>query len=537
MQRRAWILAGLFLACALLPVGAAAQSAKLLAEAQKAFDRGLQAAQQQDWKLAAQSFSDAQKLGGYDPRIYLNPALANAKRGQELQAIEWFNAYLALAPNAPNAQSVAGEIARLKDVLRAKILKIVAAGREAARASGQDDYYDKAFAKKVSDLLTAAAGSATTLIEISDFDAAAAVIDKIADAKERDDALESAISSLLGRYETTTVQQAEQLFQKINDAEKRAQLEVKLRVAKSQLAFTDSELTKNFDDHRLDELLPLVSDSIARNQLIIRAARAKVREKKYASIDPLLARLESNLLHDEQLAEFLATLSLRHLEAGHSDLARAAAQRVLAIPVKPNTNLVQYAAVARAVLGDPAPVVAFARASKLWRPYQVWSGDPNLVDFYQSGFDWVSTEDFALGAATFSLTMQGKTDQALALAQSFKDLATNLVAYTNIVYALVLKDNTARALQIVRALPPDNKHTYKLSKLSLQAQAACVVALHALKKGDFATAEQALSIIPGIAAWSSISIPNMGVRYEVELLLRLPRQRTPRAIRRSIRNI
>ncbi|CAN0441219.1 unnamed protein product, partial [Phaeothamnion confervicola] len=109
-----------------------AQDAALLPEAQKAFDRGIGAVQQQQWGQAVRHFTDAHKIGGNDPRILLNLGLAQARLGNELHAIGWLNAAAAAAPDSPNAKAIPQETQRLKELVVAKIDRLLGLGIAAA---------------------------------------------------------------------------------------------------------------------------------------------------------------------------------------------------------------------------------------------------------------------------------------------------------------------------------------------------------------------------------------------------------------------
>jgi hypothetical protein len=118
------------IAVALLGMAAAVQASPLPAGPQAAFDKGMAAAKQQDFATAAKHFKEACDLVARDqqavyPHLYFNRALADSKVPyHELDAIRWFNAYLAAAPNAQNAAQVRAEIAALKTKARqtAKVL-------------------------------------------------------------------------------------------------------------------------------------------------------------------------------------------------------------------------------------------------------------------------------------------------------------------------------------------------------------------------------------------------------------------------------
>ena len=100
--------------------------------AQAAFERGVIAAEQQHWLVALRYFSEAQKKAPAAAPILFNLGLAHAKAGQELAAIAWLQAYLAAAPQAPNAAAVRTEILRLDVATEAKIARIVQEAEVAA---------------------------------------------------------------------------------------------------------------------------------------------------------------------------------------------------------------------------------------------------------------------------------------------------------------------------------------------------------------------------------------------------------------------
>jgi len=93
----------------------AATPASLPPAAQEAFDKGLGAARQQEWKLAIRYLDEARKAAPEDAAIYFNLALAETKLpGREWRAIAWFQAYLALLPDAGNAPAVRTQIRDLE---------------------------------------------------------------------------------------------------------------------------------------------------------------------------------------------------------------------------------------------------------------------------------------------------------------------------------------------------------------------------------------------------------------------------------------
>lgn len=112
------------------------------APAQEAFERGLAAAEQQQWGLAVRYFGEAQKAAETTPGILFNLGLAHGKASQELPAIAWLQAYLARTGQPANADAVRKEILRLEIAAEAKIARVMqqalAANAAAAAAAGKD---------------------------------------------------------------------------------------------------------------------------------------------------------------------------------------------------------------------------------------------------------------------------------------------------------------------------------------------------------------------------------------------------------------
>jgi tetratricopeptide (TPR) repeat protein len=131
----------IFLVCLsfTLPSAALAQTsapavapAPLPPEAQDALKKGILAAQQQEWDIAIQSFQDARRSAPDAPVLFYNLGLAESKiPGRELRAIAWFGAYLAAAPNAPNAAAVNDAIVGLQIKSEGNIERMVNVVQEA----------------------------------------------------------------------------------------------------------------------------------------------------------------------------------------------------------------------------------------------------------------------------------------------------------------------------------------------------------------------------------------------------------------------
>lgn len=120
---------------------AAAQSATLPEEAQFAFQRGLGAVQQQDWKLAIQHFAHAELSAGTSerfPSLLFNLGVAHTRAGHDLAGMAWLMAYLAAAPGSPNVSEVRAEIARLDVAVEFRIRKILQEAGAVARRIPED---------------------------------------------------------------------------------------------------------------------------------------------------------------------------------------------------------------------------------------------------------------------------------------------------------------------------------------------------------------------------------------------------------------
>jgi hypothetical protein len=85
------------------------------------------AAKQAQWEVAISSFNEARLAAPESPIPLSNLGLAEAQLpGHELRAICWFEAYLALAPNAANAPAVHQQITILKNRVQGNADKIIA---------------------------------------------------------------------------------------------------------------------------------------------------------------------------------------------------------------------------------------------------------------------------------------------------------------------------------------------------------------------------------------------------------------------------
>ncbi len=142
-------LAWLILAASAAPVFATAQTsdpaaaeAPLPPAAQSAQDKGLTAAKQQGWLVAIRYFDVARSaaLGSAAPLYNLGLAEAQLP-GRELRAVAWFDAYLALSPNAANAAAVRQEMSELNIRGEGEVAKLIEVLKSFASQMPPPDYY------------------------------------------------------------------------------------------------------------------------------------------------------------------------------------------------------------------------------------------------------------------------------------------------------------------------------------------------------------------------------------------------------------
>jgi len=95
-------------------------------EARELFDRGEHAIALRDYALAARYFDEVRKKAPYSPQVLFNQALAEALAGgRDLRAIVLLNAYLAIAPDDKEANSVRDQIERLEVAVESAVDKML----------------------------------------------------------------------------------------------------------------------------------------------------------------------------------------------------------------------------------------------------------------------------------------------------------------------------------------------------------------------------------------------------------------------------
>lgn len=103
---------------------------------------GLAAAKQQDFVLAVKYFNQAKAADLYSPHVQFNLALAYEKAGgKELLAIACYRSFLAIAPQAANAEQVRKKIIDLEIKVESNIQKLIQTARDASLTLG--NYFER----------------------------------------------------------------------------------------------------------------------------------------------------------------------------------------------------------------------------------------------------------------------------------------------------------------------------------------------------------------------------------------------------------
>lgn len=114
------------IALSLVALALAAIGVPANAQTDTSLDRGLAAAQRQDYKAAVGNFLDARKLSPDAPQILFDLGLAESHLdGWELRSTAWFKLYLTAVPQATNADAVRQQIADLETSYETRITSVI----------------------------------------------------------------------------------------------------------------------------------------------------------------------------------------------------------------------------------------------------------------------------------------------------------------------------------------------------------------------------------------------------------------------------
>ena len=128
----------------------AAQSADLPAEATTALARGAAAVRAESWALAMEYFGEARALVPYYPPVLLNLGIATDRAGgRELEALGWFYAYLAVAPDASNSDQVRQSIIESEIQAETNVRRLLQAAEDAVSEANRSDYSKVAVGESV----------------------------------------------------------------------------------------------------------------------------------------------------------------------------------------------------------------------------------------------------------------------------------------------------------------------------------------------------------------------------------------------------
>lgn len=541
-------------------IAAFAQDAALLPEAQKAFDSGNSAVQQQQWGQAVRHFTDAHKIGGNDPRILLNLGLAHARLGNELHAIGWLNASAAAGPDSPNAKAIPQETQRLKELVLAKIdrligLAIAAAEKmpekETVRLPGfpQDsvvDNYERqsifasaaaVYAKSGNDERALALYErantrgrldelrrqrARALVEVDDFDRALKIIEEISEGFQRNSALADIVDVLLsdrhyaGKVAPEDIAQAQRFLQPLADLARRKQAEARLTRLGLRQRF-DDELDKGYLDANLLDQLLAASEESSRPWILQRVAHFQTDKADFAGAQRTIARMGS--ANPVPVANALTNLTLMQLKAGRRGDAVETARRLAglvqahrkgndAFSIQPLEGVVQ------AVLGEFNGALQIATRYGV-PPNQIYTGIPEYIGFYDPGFTAFNQRQSLVGMIVFCAAMAGRMDDAMRIARQERPVqGLQNYAHTNIAYAHLVQGNLSKAIDAIRTVPVRNEFASDNGRTQILG----LILIEHIKRGDLKAAEQTVGQMTGFAgAWKH------GARYRVESFIRIAR--------------
>ena len=271
--------------------------------AQEAFDKGLRAARQQEWKLAIRYLDEARKAAPNDPAIYFNLALAEGKLpGREWRAIAWFQTYLSLSPEANNAAAVRSQISDLELRGEANVGRIIDMAKELA--SKFSDAYSRTPALKQ---------VGVKMVEARDYSGAVALARSVdVNTYEGADAVQDIAIALgeAGRYDD-----ADRLISNIQDKHKDKQSWAHCRISMMQSKLGLLQESRN----RISRIEDKSRKTLALREL----AEAEFKNGKKEQAAATLAEAEAISLTDDQVSDyFKAHLALEDWPGAKVLLAR-----------------------------------------------------------------------------------------------------------------------------------------------------------------------------------------------------------------------
>jgi len=474
-------------------------------EAQRAFGRGMDAFQQQEWGLAARYFAEAQKMAPWSVPVIFNLGLAHARGGHEPAGIAWLYAYLAAAPQAQNADVVRGEIGRLKAATRRKMEQIfqqaINAAKQLGGAEGSREEARKNQALSSVCSRQAAAGDfegarATAkmgkpgcdalreylgaLRKAKDLPAAQDLLSRVSAPAERDSVLE-VMSSLF--LESGDVEAARKAAGQIQDLAKKGNALRGIRIKDLKDIIERNNARGDFDPVPVAELRPLLTQEKG-DALLTGIIQAQFKFKEFGR-----ARQTIDQLWDvKRKVRELARLAMAELEAGDAAGAKAVAKDIqrLGVKMKPADSR-DALPVAEAILGEHINAVSAAVA------VQESVGAGGALAFLE-----------AMGNVAFVQAVSGDltgakrtTELAVSLIkeQVWKDTAENY-ARSRIAQAQLARGQIGEALKTVETIPDSQDVLTSGYRRRVLAQAAQAQ----IKAGDLSGAERTLGSIrtPGL---------------------------------------
>lgn len=361
-------------ACLLFVTPAHAGDTTLSPEAQQAFDRGLAAAKQQEWGLAARYFTEAQTAAPEASPVLYNLGLAHAKAGHELAAIAWLHAYLAADPQLTNAAAIHAEIERLKSSARGKMTNIFQ--ELATTIRGMEDASSQQMELQSLALYEAMAGEveaaimlkpkrtpdddvessawrsyAGALITAGDLAGSEEALAHVQAPAARDDVWRDLVSYHLVRRNTDEARRAAEQMQ---DPAKRAEALKQVRITVLTNIIETNAVRGEVDLVPVEELLTLETEVQQVDQL----ASAAEQHAKHGHLEAARPLLQRALQRAQQLSNAddklaaLREVMYAQLTCGELKNAKATATELLAITPSYVQNYLGDIAAAHTLLGN-----------------------------------------------------------------------------------------------------------------------------------------------------------------------------------------